>query len=126
VSPDYLELEDLLAASELFLGYEPEVRDYGLLESALARPCATVLGLDAYPTLDDKAVALLLSLVLNHALVDGNKRLGWFGVVAFYELNGRTVRIVDDAPFATIMAIARGDLFDVPVLAAILRTWTTS
>ena len=126
MSPDYLELEDLLAASELFLGHESEVRDYGLLESALARPRATIFGLDAYPTLDDQAAALLLSLVLNHALVDGNKRLGWFGVVAFYELNGRTVRIVDDAPFATILAIARGELIDVPALAAILRTWTSS
>jgi death-on-curing protein len=125
VSPDYLELEDLLAASELFLGHEPEVRDYGLLESALARPRATVFEQDAYPALADKAAALLLSLVLNHALVDGNKRLGWFGVVTFYELNGCTVRIVDDTPFETIMAIARGELVDVPVLAAILRTWTT-
>ena len=60
-----------------------EVRDYGLLESVLARPRAVVFGQDAYPTLDDKAAALLLSLVLNHALVDGNTRLGWFGVVTF-------------------------------------------
>ena len=125
MSPDYLELEDLLTAAELFLGRAPEVRDFGLLESALARPRAAVFGRDAYPTLDDKAAALLLSLVLNHALVDGNTRLGWFGVVTFYELNGRTVRILGDAPFELIMAIARGELVDVPAVAAILRTWTT-
>ncbi|HEY8718022.1 type II toxin-antitoxin system death-on-curing family toxin [Pengzhenrongella sp.] len=125
MSPDYLELEDLLVAAELFLGHAPEVRDYGLLESALARPRATVFGRDAYPTLDEKAAALLLSLVGNHALVDGNKRLGWFGVVTCYELNGRTVRLVGDSPFETIMAIARGELVDVPVLAAALRSWTT-
>ena len=126
MSLDYLELEDLLIAAELFLGHAPEVRDYGLLESALARPRAVVFEQDAYPTLDDKAAALLLSLVLNHALVDGNKRLGWFGVVTFYELNGRTVRIVDDSPFETIMAIARGELVDVPAVAHILRGWTTT
>lgn len=125
MSLDYLELEDLLIAAELFLGHAPEVRDYGLLESALARPRAVVFGQDAYPTLDDKAAALLLSIVLNHALVDGNKRLGWFGVVMFYELNGRTVWIVDDSPFETIMAIARGKLVDVPAVAQILRGWTT-
>lgn len=125
MSPEYLELEDLLTASESFLGHEPEVRDYGLLESALARPRATVFGRDVYPTLDDTAAALVFSLVPNRALVDGNKRLGWLGVVTFYELNGRTVRIVDDAPVETIMAIGRGELVDVPVLAAILRTWTT-
>lgn len=125
MSLDYLELEDLLVAAELFLGHPPEVRDYGLLESALARPRAVVFEQDAYPTLDDKAAALLLSLVLNHALVDGNKRLGWFGVVMFHELNGRTVRIVDDSPFETIMAIARGELVDVPAVADILHGWTT-
>ncbi|QTE31345.1 Fic family protein [Pengzhenrongella sicca] len=122
---DYLELEDLLIAAELFLGHAPAVRDYGLLESALARPRAVVFEQDAYPTLDDKASALLLSLVLNHALVDGNKRLGWLGVVTFYELNGRTVRIIDDSPFETIMAIARGELIDVPAVAHILHRWTT-
>ena len=125
MSLDYLELEDLLIAAELFLGHAPEVREYGLLESALARPRAVVFGQDAYPTLDDKAAALLLSLVLNHALVDGNKRLGWFGVVTFYELSGRTVRIVDDFPFETIMAIAHGELINVPAVANILRGWTT-
>ena len=54
MSLDYLELEDLLIAAELFLGHAPEVRDYGLLESALARPRAVVFEQDAYPTLDDK------------------------------------------------------------------------
>ena len=44
-----------------------------------------------------------------------SRRLGWFGVDMFYELNGWTVRIVDNSPFETIMAIARGELVDVPV-----------
>jgi len=46
------------------------VADYGLLESALARPEATVFGHDAYPDTHDKAAALLESLTrLQHALV---------------------------------------------------------
>ena len=31
----------------------------------------------AYPTLHEKAAALLDAVVRNHALVDGNMRLGW-------------------------------------------------
>jgi death on curing protein len=41
------------------------VRDYGLLEAALARPQATAFGKDAYPSLDAKAAALLHSLARN-------------------------------------------------------------
>ena len=73
----FLTLEDALAAAQAYLGRRPEVRDYGLLESALLRPQCSVFGQDAYPDLDHKAAALLSSLVGNHALVDGNKRLGW-------------------------------------------------
>jgi len=76
---EYLELDDLLAAASAYLGHPPQVRDYGLLESALARPRASVFGQDAYPTIHEKAAALLDSLVNNHALIDGNKRHGWVG-----------------------------------------------
>ena len=69
------------------LGVGP-VRDVGLLESAAARPRTSLWGGDAYPTLGSKAAALLDSLVNNHALVDGNKRLGWLATVVFLDLNG--------------------------------------
>lgn len=49
---------------------QAHVRDHGLLESALARPAATVFGSDAYPSLHTKAAALLHSLASNHALID--------------------------------------------------------
>ena len=83
----FLDLDDLLAAAEAAVGHRPEVRDYGLLESALARPQTTVFGADAYPDIHRKAAALLHSLVRNHALVDGNKRLGWVAVRLFYVVN---------------------------------------
>ena len=71
----HLTLDDLLVLVEdLEIG---PVRDAGLLESAVHRPTTTLWGREAYPTLDEKAAALLHSLVANHALVDGNKRLGW-------------------------------------------------
>ncbi|MFN7917660.1 MAG: Fic family protein [Vicinamibacterales bacterium] len=49
------------------------IRDLGLLESALAQPKASFDGHDLHPTLIDKAAALGLALVANHAFVDGNK-----------------------------------------------------
>jgi len=50
----YLTLADLLHIAERTLGGDVPVRDAGLLESAAARPQATVFGSDAYPSLETK------------------------------------------------------------------------
>ena len=67
------------------------LRDVGLLNAAAARPQTTVFGADAYATIWDKAAALLDSIVNNHPLIDGNKRLGWTACAVFLELNGASV-----------------------------------
>ena len=82
---EHLRLEDLLAI-ESTLG-APGIRDVGLLDSACARSQATVFGDDAYPTLPLKAAALTHSIVTNHALVDGNKRLGLIALRLFLGMN---------------------------------------
>jgi death on curing protein len=103
---EYLDLEDLLALVRA-LATGP-VRDVGLLDSAAARPRATVFGEPAYPTLSLRAAALLHSLVGNHALVDGNKRLGWLATVVFLDLNGFEPDLSDDAAFDLVMDVAAG------------------
>jgi death-on-curing protein len=103
---EYLELDDLLALVRL-LNTGP-IRDVGLLDSAAARPRSTVFGEPAYPTLPLRAAALLHSLVGNHALVDGNKRLGWLATVVFLDLNGSEPELSDDAAFQLVMDVAAG------------------
>lgn len=112
---EYLRLEDLLAIEEA-MG-SPGIRDIGLLESALARPQATVFGDEAYPSLAQKIAALVHSIVTNHALVDGNKRLGAFALFVFPEMNDRGVEASDDEAFDFIMSIADGSLRDVEDIA---------
>ncbi|MGD9793434.1 MAG: type II toxin-antitoxin system death-on-curing family toxin [Acidimicrobiia bacterium] len=85
---EFLDVDDLVELARLLLGDPPPVRDIGLLGSAAARPQTTVFGVDAYPDTITKAAALLQSIVNNHALVDGNKRLGWLATAVFLELNG--------------------------------------
>uniref|UniRef100_A0AAU3GWJ6 Fic family protein n=1 Tax=Streptomyces sp. NBC_01401 TaxID=2903854 RepID=A0AAU3GWJ6_9ACTN len=82
----YLTLPELLNLAER-LG-AAEVRDYGLLDSALARPQASVFGQDAYPDVWQKAAALMESLARNHALVDGNRRIAWYATWVFLHMNG--------------------------------------
>lgn len=117
---EYLTLEDVLSLVE-DLGVGP-VRDIGLLDSAVHRPHVSVFGRDAYPGLDDKAAVLLESLVGNHALVDGNKRLGWLSLVIFYGLNGIDLDAPDDEAYDLVIAVASGTLTYQEV-AARLASW---
>ena len=74
---------DVIAQS----GGSPEIRDEGLLESALNAPFQTFAGIELYPTIIDKAAQLGYSLIKNHAFVDGNKRIGTHVMLAFLALN---------------------------------------
>lgn len=116
----YLTLEDLLIlVDDLEVG---PVRDAGLLDSAAHRPTTTLWGREAYPTLDEKAAALLQSVVGNHALIDGNKRLGWLAVVVFYALNGVDLDAPDDDAYDLVISVATGAT-DVPECARALSRW---
>jgi death-on-curing protein len=69
---------------------------------------ASAFGADAYPSLEAKAAALLESLVRNHPLVDGNKRLGWLALYVFLGLNGHQLEVDDDEAYDTVIAVAEG------------------
>lgn len=101
---DYLSREDLFYLIRR-CGVGP-IRDVGLLEVAVLRPRTHVYGKDAYPTIHLKAAALLESLVGNHSLVDGNKRIGWLAVVVFYDLNGYEFILSDDDAYELVVAVA--------------------
>lgn len=115
-----LTVEDLLTLGE-DLGVGP-VRDVGLLDSAAHRPGAALYGHEAYTDLDHKAAALLDSLVGNHALIDGNNRLGWLAVVVFYGLNDVDLDAPDGPAYELVMSVARREL-EVEEIAATLARW---
>jgi death on curing protein len=121
----HLDLADLLHIARRTLGGDPPLRDAGLLEAAVARTRTTVGGHDAYPSLEEKAAALVHSVVRNHALIDGNKRLGLAALVVFLRANGRTLTMTNDDAYAFIMAIAAGALDDVDEIAERIRVGTT-
>ena len=106
------------------VGPDVAVRDFGLLDSAAARPRATVFGADAYPSIHEKAAALLQSVVSNHALVDGNKRLGLAAVIVFYGVNGYRLTLDNDGAYDLIISVAASELNDVREIAARLAEST--
>ena len=117
----FLGLEDLLHIARRTLGTEPDVRDHGLLESALSRPRATAFGADAYPTLEEKAAALLHSLARNHALVDGNKRLALAATIAFLGVNDRRLTSSNDEAYDLVIAVATGETGEVSAISSLLK-----
>ncbi|MDN5797603.1 MAG: Fic family protein [Intrasporangium sp.] len=113
---DYLSVEDLLEIASGVMR-EVAVRDPGLLAAAAARPAISVFGDDAYRTFTDKAAALLHSLVRNHALVDGNRRLAWSSTRVFCLINGRDLVYVIDEAEELMLAAAAGRV-DAPEISA--------
>ncbi len=121
----YLDLDDLLHIATRTLP-AVQVRDVGLLDSALARPRSTAFGDDAYPSIHGKAAALAHSLARNHALVDGNKRLALAATIAFYGLNGYRLTLSNDDAYDLVIAVASGQLDDVEPIAERLEPNTAA
>ena len=119
----HLTVEQALRIARLAVGGPIEVRDIGLLDAAVHRPRATVLGQDAYPGLFEKAAALLHSLARNHSLVDGNKRLAWLATYVFLAKNDVELDPEDDAAYDLVVAVAAGEIDDIGKIAAALASF---
>ena len=105
----YLTLNQVLDLHERLLerfGGSAGVRDLGGLESALAQPQMTFAGDDLYPTIVEKASALAFSIIQNHPLVDGNKRVGHAAMEVFLILNGYETAASPDEQERVILQVA--------------------
>ncbi|MFG2105409.1 type II toxin-antitoxin system death-on-curing family toxin [Micromonospora chersina] len=119
---NYLEVDDLVEIASVVLGETPQVRDFGLLSSAVVRPATVAFGQEAYTDLWSKAAALLHSVCMNHALIDGNKPLAWAAARVFLALNEVPIQDVDvDQAEALVMSVASGTLAEVSDIARELR-----
>ncbi|PPT11160.1 Death on curing protein Doc toxin [Geitlerinema sp. FC II] len=107
----YLKLIEVLALHRRLIersGGALGIRDFGLLESAIAQPRMTFGGKDLYSTEIEKAAALGFSIVMNHPFVDGNKRTGHAAMETFLILNGREIHATVGEQEEVILAIASG------------------
>ncbi|TDC47000.1 hypothetical protein E1212_25475 [Jiangella ureilytica] len=107
----YLSLVDVLAVAEEILDRPAEVRDLGLLDSAVHRPQASMFDADAYPDVPTKAAAVLESLARNHPLIDGNERLAWAATPVVLLENGLSLLDVDQiVAYDFMIEVAEGKL----------------
>lgn len=112
----YLTFSDLYNINHTVTNGDTFVRDLHLLESAVKRPALTVFGEAQFPTLLDKAAALIHSLAYHHLFADGNKRTAVQAVTYFLELNGYEVIWKKDSEYPFILEVAQG-MHDVEAIA---------
>lgn len=100
---DVIKLQQQLIAR---FGGETGLRDYGLLDSALAQPPMQAFGKRLHPTIYDQAAAYLFHLVANHAFIDGNKRIGLHSCLIFLSINNITVTDNGNEWYNFVMSLA--------------------
>ncbi len=103
----YLSLEGFVVELEA-IGFQ--VRDLGLVHSAIERPATTLMGREAYPTIELKCAAQTESLARNHPFVDGNKRSSWIALNHLLRINGHLLFATQDDAFDFIQGVAKGQL----------------
>lgn len=86
------------------------IRDEGMLESALFNPFQSFGGEELYPSIQAKAAQLCYGLVKNHAMVDGNKRLGTHVMLVFLALNGYELAYSQKELSDMILELASGKI----------------
>ena len=91
-------------------GGDQRVRDLAALSSAVAQPRMIFGGEDLYPAVAQKGAALAHSLVGNHPIVDGNKRVGHAAREVFLILNGYELSASEVEQGAIMLQLAAGQL----------------
>jgi len=88
-----LSLEQLLEIHVLVVeatGGSQGLRDLGRLEAAIAAQTQNIFGEELYPSILDKAAALMRGIIADHPFVDGNKRTAMLAGLTLLEINGIT------------------------------------
>ena len=91
-------------------GGSSDLRDIGLLDSALSSAFQSFGEKELYPTKEEKAARIGHSLISNHAFVDGNKRIGMYVLITFLEMNGIRIDPTGEDVTRVGFAVASGEM----------------
>jgi len=97
------------------------IRDEGMLDLALNNPFQSFGGKELYPSIQAKAARLCFGLVKNHAMLDGNKRLGAHIMLVFLALNGYELSYSQKELSDVILALASGNIGEKEILQWIIK-----
>ena len=109
--PIWVETTVVLAIHDRLLaehGGPSGLRDWGLLESALARP-RHLITYDQ-PDLAALAAAYVAGLIRSHPFVDGNKRTGFMTGYVFLARNNLQLTVSEFEATRCVLALASGEM----------------
>lgn len=107
-----IDLKEVLNIHKIIMdefGGSQEIRDLNALHAAINRPFTTFDLIDLYPTPEDKAAALLESIVINHPFVDGNKRMGYVLMRLLLLKYGKDINASMDEKYEIVISVASGN-----------------
>jgi death-on-curing protein len=108
MSVRYLTASELYEINVQILDGDTLVRDLNLLNSAARRPLLSFYGEPQFPTIIDKAAAMMESLAYHHVFMDGNKRTAIRAVALFLEYNGYHPTWAAGDAYAFALQVAQG------------------
>jgi len=86
------------------------IRDNNLLDSALNRPFQTFGGEDLYPTVYEKAAAVIQSVIINHPFIDGNKRTGFLLGESLLLNDNAEIGAAENDCYGFVIKVSTGEL----------------
>jgi death-on-curing protein len=126
LSPVFLSLSEVLDIHQdqiTTYGGRADIRDLGLLNSALGMPSAMFGGQFLHSDIFEMAAAYLFHIVRNHPFVDGNKRVGVVTAIVFLILNGIDFQSPEDDLTEMVLDVASGEMSKSDI-AVFLRQWS--
>jgi death-on-curing protein len=108
-----ISIEQVLAIHAIAIkqfGGSVGVRNAEMLDSAIKRPFQTFGGEPLYPSIFEKAAAIIESVLMNHPFVDGNKRTGFILMKAMLLEEGFNITATQHEVYEFVINISTGKL----------------
>ncbi len=108
-----ISLKEALEIHEMLLnefGGKAGIRDKSILEAALKRPFTGLQEQEFYPSAEEKAAAVLESIVAGHPFLDGNKRTGYVLMRLFLIQNRFDIAASEEEKYELVIGVASGKI----------------
>jgi death-on-curing protein len=112
VPPVFLTLDEIIDIHRdqiAHYGGSEGIRDWGMLQSAIAVPAASFGGQFLHADVCEMAAAYLFHIVQNHPFIDGNKRVGAVAAYIFLSLNDIRLKANQAIYGELVFSVARGE-----------------
>ena len=119
-----IDLQEVFEIHQILIqqfGGSQGVRDEGLLKSAIERPFSGFGETEFYKTPEEKAGAVLESIVKNHPFIDGNKRTGYVLMRLILMQFGKDIVATQDEKYSFVIEVASGEIDFQEIVAWIIK-----